>query len=68
MYSKRKNGKWTTQAQVPGNDGGELPEPAYSQSDLDVVTTDDDQHILIFYLTNGSTNPYDYFAWMEPPQ
>ncbi|KAJ8108284.1 hypothetical protein ONZ43_g6476 [Nemania bipapillata] len=66
MYSKRQSGTWTAGVLVPGNEGGDSPPPADSQSDLDVVTTNDQLHILVFYLAQESENPYDYFAWMNP--
>ncbi|KAI5925518.1 hypothetical protein F4810DRAFT_54688 [Camillea tinctor] len=66
MYSKRQSGAWTSGVLVPGNSGGDSPPPADSQSDLDVVTTNDQLHILIFYLAQESENAYDYFAWLSP--
>ncbi|KAI1746879.1 hypothetical protein F4782DRAFT_523068 [Xylaria castorea] len=66
MYSKRQNGAWTAGVLVPGNAGGGSPPPADNQSDLDVVTTNDQQHILVFYLAQESEVPYDHFAWLSP--
>lgn len=66
MYSKRQGGKWSAGVLVPGNEGGDSPPPADNQSDLDVVTTNDQLHILVFYLAQESESPYDYFAWLNP--
>ncbi|KAI1359325.1 hypothetical protein F5Y08DRAFT_319882 [Xylaria arbuscula] len=66
MYSKRETGKWSSGVLVPGNQSGGSPPPADSQSDLDVVTTSDGEHILVLYLVQESENPYDVFAWLEP--
>ncbi|KAI1174724.1 hypothetical protein F4777DRAFT_599211 [Nemania sp. FL0916] len=66
MYSKRQKGEWTSGAPVPRNGGGESPPLANDRTDLDVVTTNDSKYILIFYLAEDSTDPYNHFAWLNP--
>ncbi|KAI0467052.1 hypothetical protein F4859DRAFT_518481 [Xylaria cf. heliscus] len=62
----RQSGTWTAGVLAPGNAGGDSPPLADIQSDLNVVTTNDQLHILVFYLVQESESPYDHLAWLVP--